>query len=305
MIRENEMNTQEEEMTFLKKKQNSNSSSSTFQNSPRRTTLRKKISSELSSMLSTKDLNSSFDDFTTFDGLNDHDHSPLYHGSLFAQSIFYNSKDQDDPFELEQSNQNCLFFDSHTSSEQDQEDEEANFQFLNFSNKLIDNCFEAFPEIPPLSIIEDQAISDNLQKVTKQFQFKITKKGRKKKSTKPRKINKALPPKIKCCHCNCSNVFYTDKQHSRHHNKFSPLCTKDTVILIKLIARAKRIIHHLYSSQSSDDYKLKSIKEKYESFVKFVSQKDHFNYISGSQFEDCLTEDDDDENFTDYKSRQE
>lgn len=247
----------------------------------------------ITSITSNKDLLSGQTENKTFDL--SFNLLPAFHESPFGESLFTTQNQQNFQLEIED-NEFQSFWDLRLKMEDD------SCQLIDFP--FISNEYATCLKEVNLSQISNHKNRDSLEKpfsiVSNKSgtKFLVIPKG-KKKVSKAKKINKALPPQFKCNHCNCGTSFYTPFQQITHHHKMTPLCTNDTITLLKLLSKAKNLLLSSSSNQTMDLSRLDSIKEKYTKIGKSVSLENHFQYILGSRFEECVTDDDDDDDNND------
>ena len=65
-------------------------------------------------------------------------------------------------------------------------------------------------------------------------------------------------------------------------------CQRDTVWILKLIAKAKKEILKLIKNNILNNQKYKKIKQKYENLIKNVSITEYAQMICGNQFQDII-----------------
>lgn len=140
------------------------------------------------------------------------------------------------------------------------------------------------------------------QKIENPQSFKqpmfLTNKRMRQKYSKPKKPISIPQSKYKCEHCNCSNYFNTSKQKASHHHKMNHDCINDSIAIMKLISKTKRLVYHTWYYTNKDKRNLSflnNIKAKYEDTIRYIINEDFFQHIAGKRFDDYLTDDDDDE----------
>jgi len=94
--------------------------------------------------------------------------------------------------------------------------------------------------------------------------------------------------KYKCVHPGCDLTYKTKKQLISHHCKMDIECQRDTILWLKLIAYAKKIILNKIKKNILKKDNLKSIIEKYENIIKNIGLKEYAQMICGSNFQDIV-----------------
>lgn len=89
----------------------------------------------------------------------------------------------------------------------------------------------------------------------------------------------------KCGHFGCDLSYKTMKQKISHHSKMDVKCQKDTTKVMKMIAKAKKIIRllikHKKIAKENEEFR-----KKYETIMKYHSLKEYAQMICGLKFKD-------------------
>ena len=94
--------------------------------------------------------------------------------------------------------------------------------------------------------------------------------------------------KYKCNHPGCDLTYKTKKQLISHHSKMDIECQRDTILCLKLIAYAKKIILNKIKKNILKKDNLKFIIEKYENVIKNIGLKEYAQMICGNNFQDII-----------------
>ena len=94
--------------------------------------------------------------------------------------------------------------------------------------------------------------------------------------------------KYKCSHPGCDLTYKTKKQLISHHSKMDIECQRDTILCLKLIAYAKKIILNKIKKNILKKDNLKFIIEKYENVIKNIGLKEYAQMICGNNFQDVI-----------------
>jgi hypothetical protein len=94
--------------------------------------------------------------------------------------------------------------------------------------------------------------------------------------------------KYKCSHPGCDLTYKTKKQLISHHSKMDIECQRDTILCLKLIAYAKKIILNKIKKNILKKDNLKFIIEKYENVIKNIGLKEYAQMICGNNFQDII-----------------
>ena len=94
--------------------------------------------------------------------------------------------------------------------------------------------------------------------------------------------------KYKCVHPGCDLTYKTKKQLISHHCKMDIECQKDSILWLKLIAYAKKIILNKIKKNLLKKDNLQSLIEKYENIIKKFGLKEYAQMICGSNFQDVI-----------------
>ena len=108
----------------------------------------------------------------------------------------------------------------------------------------------------------------------------------KKRKPRKKKILTGIRNKLKCNHEGCEGIFKTKKQLNYHHYKMNSDCHNDTITLLKMINRVKKI---LLKKEKSEEYK-KKFEKIYKETMKNVSLDEHIETLIGFNFEDTIDE---------------
>ena len=100
--------------------------------------------------------------------------------------------------------------------------------------------------------------------------------------------NTKMEKKYKCKHPHCDLCYKTKKQLVSHHGKMDIECQRDTVWILKLIAKAKKEILKLIKNNILNNQKVKKVIHKYENLIKKVSVSDYAQMICGNKFHDII-----------------
>ena len=106
----------------------------------------------------------------------------------------------------------------------------------------------------------------------------------KKRKPRKKKILTGIRNKLKCNHEGCEGIFKTKKQLNYHHYKMNSDCHNDTITLLKMINRVKKI---LLKKEKSEEYK-KKFEKIYKETMKNVSLDEHIETLIGFNFEDTI-----------------
>lgn len=94
--------------------------------------------------------------------------------------------------------------------------------------------------------------------------------------------------KYKCVHPGCDLTYKTKKQLISHHCKMDIECQRDTILWLKLIAFAKKIILNKIKKNILKKDNLISLIQKYENIIKKIGLKEYAQMICGSNFQDII-----------------
>ena len=86
----------------------------------------------------------------------------------------------------------------------------------------------------------------------------------------------------------CDLTYKTKKQLISHHSKMDIECQRDTILCLKLIAYAKKIILNKIKKNILKKDNLKFIIEKYENVIKNIGLKEYAQMICGNNFQDII-----------------
>ena len=103
-----------------------------------------------------------------------------------------------------------------------------------------------------------------------------------------KKKYKTIKKVYQCEHSQCKLIFKTLKQKLSHHKKMSPECKVDSIELISLISKIKKILIKL--KNEGKVLVSQSLVEKYEAIMRKISMRDYSQIFAGHLFEEIKEE---------------